>query len=74
MCPSLKTIAMTIETVAHDMTAMHLTDLVDLPKDDMTFISGSDEIVLVYTLDLPWRKVESPGYIRRKPSPESATW
>jgi hypothetical protein len=52
MCPSLKTIAMTIETVAHDMTAMHLTDLVDLPKDDMTFISGSDEIVLVYTLDL----------------------
>ena len=55
---------MAIETVTHDMAAMHLTSLVDLPEDDVTFVSGSDEVVIVYTLDLLWRKVKLSGYIR----------
>ena len=71
MRPSLKAFTMTVETVVHDMSAVYLLLMVYLPKDDITFICGSNEVVIKYTLDLFWRKVESLGYIRRKPSPKS---
>ena len=52
MRPTLKTVAMAIEAIVHDMTAMHLTKMVDLPEDDVAFLGGSNEVVIVH-LPLP---------------------
>ena len=43
---------MTVEKVVHDMSTMYQLLMVYLPKDDITFICGSNEVVIIYTPDL----------------------
>ena len=70
--PSLKAVAVAVDTILHDVAAVHQALLVYLPEDDVPATGGSDEVVLVDLLKLLLREVQATGNIRTEPLPEDA--
>lgn len=72
MRPPLKALAMTVETVMHDMSAMYLLLTVYLPENDIPFLCCANEIVIINAVDLFWGETELAGNRGREPLPENA--
>ena len=70
MRPSLKAFAMAIETVVHDMSAMYLLLTVYLPENDIPFLCGTNEIIVINAADLFWGETEFAGNSGGEPLPE----
>ena len=72
MSPSLKSVAMAIYSVLHNVTSMHMTMLVYLPEDNISTTGCTDEVVLIDLQKLLLREVELSGDICNHPLPKNA--
>ena len=70
--PTLHAPTVTVGTVLHDMSPMHLLLLVHLPKDDLSPTGGSDEVVVKDLLNLLGRNMEPGCRLGGEPLPEGA--
>ena len=52
MRPALKTVAVSVDVVLHDVTAVNLLLFVNLPEDDVASAGCPDMVVVIYAKQL----------------------
>ena len=70
VCPPLESVAMTVHAVLHNVAAMHLVLMVNLPEDDVAAACGTDLIVSKDLLKLFFCNSDSFGNVSCHPLPE----